>query len=443
MLGGRGDWDKYTFTEDAKAAVDGSSGKMQAAKPPRKNAEKTKLEAKASEATPAPTPPPTGDDSFPRSQDQSGDDGDNDDDGLGWLGEEDFDLATRPDQERRRTVDVKDLHKITGLSEISAFQKIIEQDSKISKDSPGEAPAGVRIPKPVKNDAAPRAPRPGSDQRMPRPLTESAREGRKPPPKGPKGQRSKSRPSTGRQAGLGRKSRPARANKPGPGGKRGRAVTYLVCDIYDRPFKLDPEYTYVIGREQNVSICLPDESVSRKHATILFENNHFIIEDARSRNGTYVNGRAITSTRLRDRDVIQIGPFFFRVESAVESAPPPSCGISYTSETRSLPSLPGEISARIEPTDVAELLLFINRTQRSGVVTLRIDRWVGRLFIQQGEVVHARAGKAIGDEALDTLLAIERGYLHFHRDENIRIRRSITRPTFDFIERALQDVVES
>jgi hypothetical protein len=222
---------------------------------------------------------------------------------------------------------------------------------------------------------------------------------------------------------------------------RGRPVTYLICDIYDRPFKLDPEFTYVIGRDENVSICLPDDSVSRKHATVLFEQGSFIIEDARSLNGTYVNGRCITSTRLRSNDVIQIGPFLFRVLTTGEGDPAPNCGVSLSSDTRHLPSLPGPLSCRLAPTDVAELLLFINRTQRTGVITLRYDRWSGRLVVQAGDVVHARAGKAVGDEALAILLKVDGGYFHFS-EEDVRIKRTVEKSTFEHIELALQDVVE-
>ena len=233
-----------------------------------------------------------------------------------------------------------------------------------------------------------------------------------------------------------RRPGPRRQPPPAP------AITYLVCDVYDRPFKLDRQYTYVIGRDENVSICLPDESVSRTHATVLFQKGSFIIEDARSLNGTFVNGRCITSTRLRDKDVIQIGPFLFRVVGAGENDPAPSCGVKLDTDTRRLPALPGPLSCKVGPTDIAELLLFIHRTQRTGVVTIRYERWAGRLFISRGEVVHCRAGKKTGDEAMMTLLRIEGGTLHFS-EEAVRVKRSVKRPTFQYIEEALQDVVES
>ena len=64
------------------------------------------------------------------------------------------------------------------------------------------------------------------------------------------------------------------------------------------------------------------------------------------------------------------------------------------------------------------------------------------MFITNGEVVHCRAGKAVGDEALKILLRIEQGYFHFSQ-EDLRVKRTVNTPTFEHIEMALADVVES
>jgi hypothetical protein len=66
-----------------------------------------------------------------------------------------------------------------------------------------------------------------------------------------------------------------------------------------------------IGRAAGNDVPLVDNEVSRRHALIQAQSRYeFWLLDLGSRNGTYVNGRRITQPRLlRDKDVIEIGPF--------------------------------------------------------------------------------------------------------------------------------------
>lgn len=51
-----------------------------------------------------------------------------------------------------------------------------------------------------------------------------------------------------------------------------------------------------------------DPSISRKHASLSFENGQYFIEDLNSRNGTYVNDKKITAkTPVTENDVIRVG----------------------------------------------------------------------------------------------------------------------------------------
>ena len=65
--------------------------------------------------------------------------------------------------------------------------------------------------------------------------------------------------------------------------------------------------TSVLGREAGCEVFLPDKTVSRRHAQIIFRQNGYFLEDLHSRNGTYVNGRKIEEPlRLSDQDQIQL-----------------------------------------------------------------------------------------------------------------------------------------
>jgi CRP-like cAMP-binding protein len=62
-----------------------------------------------------------------------------------------------------------------------------------------------------------------------------------------------------------------------------------------------------LGRAADADITLPDNSVSREHCRISWRADAYVIEDLGSRNGTYVNGTAITSVKLESGDVIKMG----------------------------------------------------------------------------------------------------------------------------------------
>ncbi|MGE0871955.1 MAG: ATPase, T2SS/T4P/T4SS family [Kofleriaceae bacterium] len=74
-----------------------------------------------------------------------------------------------------------------------------------------------------------------------------------------------------------------------------------------------PEVT--IGRVQGNDIVLPKGNVSKRHARIVLKDGKFIIVDLKSTNGTYVNGRKITSPLVvKDSDKIYIGDFIVGVD---------------------------------------------------------------------------------------------------------------------------------
>jgi adenylate cyclase len=74
--------------------------------------------------------------------------------------------------------------------------------------------------------------------------------------------------------------------------------------------------TAIFGRNSDSSICLPDVRVSRRHAMIRKQDeNQWWFYDLGSYNGSYLNGRRVTTTcPLQPGDVIRICDFSFRFE---------------------------------------------------------------------------------------------------------------------------------
>ena len=65
--------------------------------------------------------------------------------------------------------------------------------------------------------------------------------------------------------------------------------------------------TVTIGRQPDNVLCIDNPAVSGHHATVYPEGDHYVIEDADSFNGIYVNGQRIRKVVLKDGDNATIG----------------------------------------------------------------------------------------------------------------------------------------
>jgi len=63
------------------------------------------------------------------------------------------------------------------------------------------------------------------------------------------------------------------------------------------------------GRHPDSDIFLDDITVSRRHVEIRREGGAFVVHDAGSLNGTYLNRERVDTAPLRDGDELQIGTF--------------------------------------------------------------------------------------------------------------------------------------
>ena len=79
-------------------------------------------------------------------------------------------------------------------------------------------------------------------------------------------------------------------------------------------FGLQPDHSYILGKDPHTcDIVFQDLSVSRQHAKISLDgNNTLILEDLKSRNGTYINGKHLEAAHiLAFQDLIAIGTTSF------------------------------------------------------------------------------------------------------------------------------------
>ncbi|MBN2508856.1 MAG: FHA domain-containing protein [Spirochaetales bacterium] len=72
--------------------------------------------------------------------------------------------------------------------------------------------------------------------------------------------------------------------------------------------------TFSIGRNENQDLILPSNSVSRSHACLHMHRDELYIEDAGSKNGTFLNGSKLQlKSVLRNKDILEIGGYEFTV----------------------------------------------------------------------------------------------------------------------------------
>ncbi len=70
-----------------------------------------------------------------------------------------------------------------------------------------------------------------------------------------------------------------------------------------------------IGRVQGNDIILPKGNVSKRHCRIVHKDGRFVVVDLKSTNGTYVNGRKLTSPLVvRSGDKIYVGDFIIAID---------------------------------------------------------------------------------------------------------------------------------
>src|SRR5215470_2301285 len=65
----------------------------------------------------------------------------------------------------------------------------------------------------------------------------------------------------------------------------------------------------LIGRSPENGLVLPNDEVSRRHATLRLQDDSYLLIDLDSANGTMVNGEQIKEKTLVHGDTITMGPY--------------------------------------------------------------------------------------------------------------------------------------
>src|SRR5689334_19200123 len=86
----------------------------------------------------------------------------------------------------------------------------------------------------------------------------------------------------------------------------------LVSQSGDQRFDLPPGRSVIIGRGVGSDIAVYDPTISRRHAELVATGDVVTVKDLGSSNGTYINGRRVTTGRLSANDTITFGKVGFQ-----------------------------------------------------------------------------------------------------------------------------------
>ena len=161
-----------------------------------------------------------------------------------------------------------------------------------------------------------------------------------------------------------------------------------------------------LGRSADNDIVLTDDKVSRQHCRISIDDESVLIEDLSSSNGSYVNGRAATRTRLFDGDQIRIGHHVFAF--AAGSGEFDSDSVKVITDEPHIKSTTVEVVVPDDTTDFLGERLVAEHSSDRVVRDLGIIYRVGN-FINRVRN-HEELLKTILDVAFDAV-AGERGFL--------------------------------
>lgn len=97
-------------------------------------------------------------------------------------------------------------------------------------------------------------------------------------------------------------------NLPQYFGQQRRQAFLTVINGLDAGLKVECTMSRInIGRRNTNELPLTDMNTSRLHAYIVYEDDNYVIHDAKSLNGTYVDGNRITHKQLNSGDRIKVG----------------------------------------------------------------------------------------------------------------------------------------
>lgn len=181
----------------------------------------------------------------------------------------------------------------------------------------------------------------------------------------------------------------------------------------------------IVREENRLLVKIPDPEMSSAHARIHREGNSWLIEDAGSRNGTYVDGQRIDSVQLADRALIDMGSTLFTLRT-LPTPPGTPRDLLKAQEQQSLATLlPDQSDAIVALLRVATSTMSVLLLGESGTGKEVMARSIHTMSRREGAFVAVNCGALPGTLVESQLFGHTKGaFSGAQRDEPGLVRAS-------------------
>jgi hypothetical protein len=176
-----------------------------------------------------------------------------------------------------------------------------------------------------------------------------------------------------------------------PAPQRAFVLRFISGKYQGGEFPIVPEKQIIVGRSSDLDMVLVEDMVSRKHARIAMQNDQIWIEDLGSTNGTFVNGEKIKRARLKEGDRVLIGTSILKLIAGDGSGDSTDAKVQLenVAAARKQQSQARTMSGSIEEVPLPDLLQLFGTSKKSGVLVIRTDQDVGRIYMRKGLIYFA------------------------------------------------------
>lgn len=158
---------------------------------------------------------------------------------------------------------------------------------------------------------------------------------------------------------------------------------------------------FLIGRSESCQLRPKSESVSRKHCIIVLKDNRVLIQDLKSRNGTYVNDKRLPTDKakvLSGGDKLRVGKLDFEVviEHGLQAPKKPEVSDMGDAAARTVEA--GSHDSRFEEVDVDS---WLNEADQIDRVRKLSDPETRQFQIKSGVIAEGEAVSESDDSSGD------------------------------------------
>ena len=184
------------------------------------------------------------------------------------------------------------------------------------------------------------------------------------------------------------------------------ALRFISGKYQGGEFPLPNNKEIVVGRSSELDMVLVEDMVSRRHAKLTVTGDQIFIQDLGSTNGTFVNGEKIKRARLQEGDRILIGTSIIKLVAAEGGAAGDAKArledVAQGRRTSQVRTMSGSIAEIPLP----DLMQLFSASKKSGVLVIRSENEVGKIFFDGGKVLFAVVNEHYDVAPMKSLLRI-------------------------------------